>query len=155
MRRTVFIFWLFFSCVSAATPALAEEEKDEPPATEEFPDFSVLRDPFLSALPVEEIIKTLIEPPGINNNNKQQSMAKASPLSQAPAPLPVLKPEKPVLPAFNLQGIVWGSDQPQAIINNKVFGIGDSIQGFKIKSISKNDIDLTSGGEEFHVHMDK
>ncbi len=54
-------------------------------------------------------------------------------------------------PAFNfgslkVQGIIWGGRIPQAIINNKVLTVGDSINGAKILSIEKNGITLIADG---------
>ncbi|UCG34928.1 MAG: hypothetical protein JSW17_05410 [Candidatus Omnitrophota bacterium] len=32
-------------------------------------------------------------------------------------------------PTFTIQGILWGTDNPQAIINGKVYGVGERIRG--------------------------
>jgi len=45
-------------------------------------------------------------------------------------------------PDLKLQGIVWGSPKPQAIINNTVLGKDDVIQGAKILEIKKEGIDF-------------
>lgn len=49
------------------------------------------------------------------------------------------------LSKFIVQGIIWGGKMPQAIINNKVFNIGDSIEGAVIMSIDKTGISLSYG----------
>ncbi len=51
------------------------------------------------------------------------------------------------LSKFVVQGIIWGGKVPQAIINDQVFTVGDSIEGAKILSIDKKGVklDLTSG----------
>ena len=52
--------------------------------------------------------------------------------------------EEPVqtkpLPALQIQGIVWGGTFPQAIINNKVARVGDTIEGVRITDINKNGV---------------
>ena len=44
------------------------------------------------------------------------------------------------LPALQIQGIVWGGSFPQAIINNKVARVGDTIEGVRITDINKNGV---------------
>ncbi len=41
-----------------------------------------------------------------------------------------------------VQGVVWGGAMPQAIINNKVFNIGDVIEGAKVIEINKKGVIL-------------
>lgn len=48
---------------------------------------------------------------------------------------------------LEVQGIIWGCKIPQAIINNKVLAIGDSINGAEILSIDKGGITLNFAGE--------
>lgn len=47
---------------------------------------------------------------------------------------------------LKVQGIIWGGKMPQAIINDQVFSVGDSIEGSEILDIDKNGITLSSGG---------
>jgi len=53
------------------------------------------------------------------------------------------KPEelKP-LPPLTVQGMIWGGSFSQAIINNKVLKVGDTIEGVQIKEINKEGIDV-------------
>lgn len=46
-------------------------------------------------------------------------------------------------PKLLVQGLIWGSDKPQAIINDKVFNIGDQVEGAKIIEISKDGVKLS------------
>lgn len=48
---------------------------------------------------------------------------------------------------LKVQGIIWGGKIPQAIINDEVFSVGDTIQGIEILSIDKTGITLSSSGE--------
>jgi len=56
--------------------------------------------------------------------------------------------QKPTLnlDQFKVQGVIWGSKSPQAIINNKVLGTGDTINGAEIIKIDKNGVTLSLGG---------
>ncbi|TAM41240.1 hypothetical protein EPN54_02050 [bacterium] len=47
---------------------------------------------------------------------------------------------------LKVQGIIWGGRFPQAIINDKVLTVGDTIGGVKLLSIDKNGITLSSSG---------
>jgi hypothetical protein len=58
---------------------------------------------------------------------------------------------RPDLSEFKVQGIIWGGRMPQAIINNKVFTVGDSVEGAKIVNIGKNKIILNFDGEVFNL----
>ncbi len=64
------------------------------------------------------------------------------------APQETVEPEKPLpsLDKFQVQGVVWGGKFPQAIINNKIFGVGDSIEGVEITSIDKKGVTLNFAG---------
>jgi len=44
------------------------------------------------------------------------------------------------LPNLQIQGIVWGGGLPQAIINNKVMRVGDTIEGVQITDINKKGV---------------
>ncbi|RJP28221.1 MAG: hypothetical protein C4533_07030 [Candidatus Omnitrophota bacterium] len=44
------------------------------------------------------------------------------------------------LPELKVQGLIWGSELPQAIINNKVVKVGDTISGVEILEINDKGI---------------
>ncbi len=46
------------------------------------------------------------------------------------------------LPAWSLQGLIWGGKFSQAIVNGKVVRIGDTIEGAKIIDINKEGLVL-------------
>ncbi len=60
------------------------------------------------------------------------------------------KDNRPQLPLPNLvvQGIVWGAELSQAIINNQVVKVGDQIEGVRIVGISKDGIIVFYGGRK-------
>lgn len=47
---------------------------------------------------------------------------------------------------LKVQGIIWGGRIPQAIINDKVLTVGDTIEGAEILKIDKKGITLSSAG---------
>jgi hypothetical protein len=60
-----------------------------------------------------------------------------------------------LLPAMQIQGMIWKSSRPQAIINNKVYDVKDviSVTGgeVEVKSVDKDGIHLIYKGKEFIV----
>ena len=52
------------------------------------------------------------------------------------------------LPFLSIQGIVWGSGLPQAIINNQVVKIGDLIKGVRVVDISKEGVTVFYEGRQ-------
>lgn len=62
--------------------------------------------------------------------------------------LPQSPKKRPSL-ELNVQGIIWGSDTPSAIINGEVMNVGDTIQGAKIVKINKKGIVVSVGEESF------
>ena len=55
-------------------------------------------------------------------------------------------------PDLQVQAIVWGGNFPQAIINNTVVKIGDTISGVRIDGIDKTGIDVFYGGRKQTLH---
>ena len=53
----------------------------------------------------------------------------------------------PSLDKFKVQGIIWGGKFPQAIINNKILSVGDSLEGLKIVNIEKVGVTLSFAGK--------
>ena len=51
------------------------------------------------------------------------------------------------LDTFKVEGIIWGGKMPQAIINDKVLAVGDTINGAQILSIDKKGITLNFSGQ--------
>lgn len=52
------------------------------------------------------------------------------------------------LPALTVQGIIWKTNIPQAIINNKVVKTGDTVGEVKISNINKAGITVIFDGQE-------
>jgi hypothetical protein len=90
-----------------------------------------LRDPFADQLQL-----------AIQQEKKEEEL-KAPEVSQEEA---VLEEPMPDLGSYNVQGVIWGGGFPQAIINNRVFSVGDSMDGFQITGIEKTGIILNFSG---------
>ena len=104
------------------------------------PDSSLARDPF--RLPsrltqkVSERERTL---------EMERARREQPPIPQAPAQTP------PGLSSLALQGIFWGTDRPQAIINRRILSVGDTIEGAEVTAISKEGVTLTHGGQQVEL----
>lgn len=83
-----------------------------------------LRDPFQKDIPQERSVKQEAQP-----SETKQSQP----------------------PALTVQGLIWGGNFPQAIINNKVVKTGDSIEGARILSIDKEGITVFYDGNEYNL----
>jgi hypothetical protein len=59
--------------------------------------------------------------------------------------------EKKALPQLTVQGVIWGGNLPQAIINNKVLKVGDTIEGAQVKNIGKEGITVLFEGSEYNL----
>lgn len=54
-------------------------------------------------------------------------------------------------PLLTVQGIIWGGMFPQAIINNKVVKVGDTVQEAQIISIEKDGITVLFKDKQFYL----
>lgn len=140
----------FILCVLWVVPLRAEDA----PAVEDAPVLvseilNSIRDPFLSQLPPPPpppIIETpnggetppspvdpLMGPGGVRNNAAVVEVVK---------------------PALEIQGIVYGDDIKQAIINGHVVQVGEIINGATIKEISQSGIKVIFSGKQFSYTVD-
>ena len=85
-----------------------------------------LRDPFKSLLP---------QPSSVSG------LPAAPPITTPPAP-----PAKRPAPDLRVEGVVWGGPTPSAIIDGKVYRVGDTIQHGTIISIDRRGITLEHEG---------
>ena len=87
-------------------------------------DAQDFRDPFSEPLP--------------DAKKSAQVVEKAEPVTEKP-------------PVLTIQGLIWGGEISQAIVNNKVLKEGDSIEGAKVVSIRKNGITILYQGKEYEI----
>jgi hypothetical protein len=55
------------------------------------------------------------------------------------------------LPPLTVQGLIWGGNFPQAIINHKVLKVGDTIEGASITGIDKNGVAVLFNGSDYKL----
>lgn len=96
--------------------------------------------------PVEQIIREVVE-------YKAESLADPfiAPEMEGEPAGPVETQAMP-LPNFSVQGVIWGGSLPQAIINDQVVKIGDTIQGAKVISIGKEGVGLLFDGRQHNLY---
>ena len=52
---------------------------------------------------------------------------------------------------LQLQGIFWGSSNPEAIINRKIVSVGDQVEDAEVEAITKESVTLSRNGQEFEL----
>lgn len=67
------------------------------------------------------------------------------PHSGGPFPPPA-QPPAPAPPALRLQGLLWGGIEPQAIINDHVYRVGELVAGAKILAIDRHGVTIEHRG---------
>jgi hypothetical protein len=58
---------------------------------------------------------------------------------------------KKALPSLQLQGVIWGGEFPQAVVNNKIVNIGDTVEGAKVIKINRDGIEVLFDGVSYAV----
>ncbi len=67
------------------------------------------------------------------------------------SPSPAATEETP----FLLQGVIWSSDHPQALINGKVVRPGDTINDAEVLDIRKDGVKMRDKDKEFYLRFRK
>jgi hypothetical protein len=96
---------------------------------------SSLRDPFRSLLPEDEVLIPAPEPMVVSDPSAQE------------------EPSDGVMPALALQGILWGTTMPMAIIDDEVYTVGDSVQGATITRIGRFGVTIELQGRTLQLTM--
>ncbi|MFH1045396.1 MAG: hypothetical protein V1727_00340 [Candidatus Omnitrophota bacterium] len=119
------IWCVIISCGVSALIFLAVHAEDAP-AKATWPQVSYsgenVRDPFLSPFELGAV--------ATNANEKKNET-------------------KPTLPHLEVQGLIWGTKLPQAIINNQIIRPGDTISGAEILDVRKEGVYVLYGGYQF------
>ncbi len=137
-----------------ATASVTASDPKEDDLEDIMSDFVSIRNPFLSQLPVAaQIIKTPVEPvvQKVNNGVSQKSVANVI----KAAPVVAAQLTKTTGPEVHLQGIMWGIERPQAIVNDTVVGVGDMVQEMQITGITKDGVEVLVRGQKFHFKMEQ
>lgn len=73
--------------------------------------------------------------------------------------LPVGSPRPPVreipLPKMTIQGVLWGTEMPQVLIDGEVYKVGDDVRGAKIYDIKKNKVTIVFQGRPHELGVTK
>ena len=126
----------------------AQEEKvteDAPLDKEAFNDeLETIKNPFVSQLP-----KPIVEPPVSVKVEPASRETYTPPVAFEPSPQH--EPERPpvIPPTLDIQGLVWNTHRPQAIINDQIFEIGDTIAQAKIIGVEKSGVKIIYQEKEF------
>ena len=131
-----------FSPMTGRTPA----ETPEPPSAivPAVPlDLSIPRDVFLPpALLIQRVQQADLA------RIQQQQQQQASQIKAVTAP-PQIN-----ITDLELQGIFWGSLNPQAIINRKIVSVGDKVEDAEVEAITKESVTLSRNGEKFELKLE-
>ncbi len=87
------------------------------------------------------------------------SSAAPRPASLFPAPAVPPRPRVPRAASFphrvKLQGVIHGSGEPYAIINDMIVQVGDSVEGATLVSVAKDSVHLRWRDQELTVYLDR
>ena len=56
-------------------------------------------------------------------------------------------------PSLTINGLIWNTDNPQAIVNDQVVGVGDTIAEVTILGIQRSGIQILYSGKTFSIAM--
>ncbi len=73
---------------------------------------------------------------------------KPKPVEQKPK-LPLKEAGKPVLklPELMVNGLIWGGSNPQAVINGKLYSVGEAVEGATVTAIAADGVTLEFEGK--------
>jgi hypothetical protein len=73
-------------------------------------------------------------------------VAAVAPVVKTPPPTNVTPPAPtpPPAPDLKLEGIFYDAAPPQAIVNGQTVYVGDTVNGFRVKTISKNNVSFVA-----------
>jgi len=78
------------------------------------------------------------------------------PVEEAPAEQPVIEVKEIFDESlYKINGLIWGSYKPKAIINNEIYGVGDKLSEAEITKIDKNGVTLIFNDEEYVITPEK
>jgi hypothetical protein len=113
-------------------------------------DINNVPNPFISKIPKEAVV---VPTPAKSESPAAPSFYNPA-LPVPPVPPPVARSaEEPEAP-INVQGVIWESEKPQAIINDQIVGIGDQVGKAKVTSIAKSQVVLSYPNKTvtFEIH---
>ena len=90
-----------------------------------------------TAQDLRDPLKSLLPPVPSPRTELRSTDASAPVVAQSPKPSPAV---------LQIQGLFWGGTQPQAIINHRVYRVGESVEGAKIVTIDRAGVTLDHQG---------
>ncbi|MCQ9204688.1 MAG: hypothetical protein NG737_00005 [Omnitrophica bacterium] len=72
-------------------------------------------------------------------------------------PKPAGKKREVELPSLSIEGVLWGNDKPQTIIDGEVYSVGDKLKGLEAKvfRIEKNVVFISYGDKIYEEKISK
>jgi hypothetical protein len=128
------MWWIIMgiSLVSVA-PSASAETMDAASATSDYTADSS-RDPFLSWLPSAD------GKPVTRGGERPATEASSAPVTSAPS-------------GVKIEGVIWGGPRPQAVIDGKVYDVGDVVQGARIRRIGPDGVITDVQGRDVQWRM--
>ncbi len=99
---------------------------------------SAVNEPSESQTEFMSIIDSMTESLAVGKVRNPFSNKSLNPIVQKPKPDIKKEKKKPAYrrPTIMLNGIIWDEDSPYAILNDDVYGVGESVNGYTVQSIS-------------------
>jgi hypothetical protein len=57
------------------------------------------------------------------------------------------------LSEFSLNGVLWDTENPKAIINGRIVGVGDNVREYTVIEIMQNKVILSDGARDFELRV--
>jgi hypothetical protein len=155
MHRKFIMVWVFvflLVCQDLGAVEFAEGNRRDP-----FIDMDKVRDHILKqkTLMEEERRAAQIESERLQRERLERERRlreKGRPVPVAPV-TPTAAPP-PSFPSLRLQGLVWNTVMPQAVVDGEVIVVGDVVQGATVKSINELGVGFELRGYDFFVNAE-
>jgi len=56
---------------------------------------------------------------------------------------------------YTINGLIWGTQEAKAIINNEIYSVGDKLGEAKITKIGKNGVTVIFNNKEYTINIEK
>lgn len=108
----------------------------------------------------EEAVVLTLRPERLNSAQANGAGASSSlrdpfnwPADQLAKPETVKVEEVDVFAGLALEGIIWNTEQPLAIINGKLVGKGDKVEGVTVKEVLKESVAVASENKSHTLRL--
>jgi len=154
------IIALCFLSNGVATHVWAQKKSEEPvEAWDEkafFQELEEMKDPFVAPFLKKNEEQTVVNPPKpvvVVQPVKPPVVQVVVPKKPEPSPNPVavVVPKEAEFTFGNMQlnGVIWNTDLPQAIINDRIVSVGQGLNGAKITAITKEGLEVVHKGKRY------